>query len=121
AYAQVVSTDCWYEQQQNMYAASCRPSEPGFWHKNADYAKHGAFRTISSAFVRRCIARLFAAINLAVRIGDPKATRTALRLSRPPLSSSARFKFGNTRSRESDTTRRTATGTPALAAASTIE
>jgi MoxR-like ATPase len=55
------------------------------------------------------------------RIGDPKATRSALRPSRSPASFRARLKFGNTRSRESETTRRTAAGTPARAAASRIE
>src|SRR6266571_5472906 len=104
-----------------MYAASCRLGQRRFCHKEVDYAKHEAFRTISSAFPRCCMARLLAATNFAVRNGDPRATLSALRPSRAPSSFKARFRFGNTRSIESDTTRTTAAGTPAVEAASRIE
>jgi len=55
-----------------------------FWHKETRYAKHGALRMISSALVRLCIARLFAASSFRVRTGDAKRSygRTLL-LVRP--------------------------------------
>ena len=67
------------------------------------------------------MALLLAAISLAVRTGDPKATLSAFRPSRPPEASNALFKSGKTRSGESATTRSTAAGTPAAEAADSME